>query len=210
MPVTSPSLPRRALLASLPTLTCCANPPARPLALGTASVQVVCRDWHTDIALPASALPGAWGNDLRQRFPGAQTLVFGFGDRAHVGNRHPSLASMAQALFPGPGAMLVTALSTADANAAFGPGSSIHLAISPAQASAITTYVRDSFTLHPDGTPGFLGNGPYPGGVHFAGSRTYSGHFTCNTWTAAALEAGNLPVNSRGVLLASQVLQQLG
>jgi hypothetical protein len=53
-----------------------------------------------------------------------------------------------------------------------------------------------------------IADGPYPGSLFYASSGTYSGFYTCNTWTADALRVGGLPVSSDGVLFAGQVMDR--
>lgn len=87
---------------------------------GTASastqVYVIERGSHTDIALPAEALTGALAQIARD-FPGARSLVFGFGDRRYVLSRDVDFGDMLAALFPGRAALLVTALKAPPAEA---------------------------------------------------------------------------------------------
>ncbi|WP_431268520.1 DUF2459 domain-containing protein [Dankookia sp. P2] len=47
------------------------------------------------------------------------------------------------------------------------------------------------------------------GSLFLAASRDYDLGFTCNTWTAAALQRAGLPVDPAGVVLARSILAQL-
>ena len=49
-----------------------------------------------------------------------------------------------------------------------------------------------------------------PGAPSTQATGTYSATYTCNTWTAESLRVGGLPVTPAGVVLASQVIDQLG
>ena len=56
------------------------------------------------------------------------------------------------------------------------------------------------------GEPRLLADGPYEGSVYYAARDTYYGLYTCNTWTADMLRAGDLPIPAAGVLFAGQVM----
>ncbi|MBX9701760.1 MAG: DUF2459 domain-containing protein, partial [Acetobacteraceae bacterium] len=178
------------------------------VAIGPASepVHVVTRDWHSDIGLGVSDLRGRLA-DLAARWPGARSLVFGFGERAYLLSRDRSLADMAMALVPGPGAMLVTGLSTLPAEA-FGGEAVVTLGVTPAGMGRLQAYLEESFEWAADGTPRRLLDGPYAGAVFYGSAMTYSAAFTCNTWTAEALAQAGLPVRVGGVLFAGQVMAQ--
>jgi len=168
---------------------------------------VVRRGWHTDIAFEVDALPASLGAIARD-FPGARYLVFGFGDRRYLLARNKSGASIEALLWPERGLILVTALKASPAEA-FGAENVMPLALSQQQAGAMEEFVRQSLQLEPDGTMHRYADGPYSGSLFYASTRVYAGVRTCNTWTAQALHAGGLPVDSFGVLFADQVWMQL-
>lgn len=201
---------RRAVLAALPAAAAaCATRPPPPLATGPASeaVHVVSRDWHSDIGLEVRDLRGRLAT-LGANWPGARSLVLGFGERGYLLSRDRSLADMAMALLPGPGAMLVTGLST-DPATAFGPEAAIGLRVTPDGMAGLQRYLEDSFEWTDAGDPLRLSDGPYAGAVFYGSAMTYSAGFTCNTWTAEALAQAGLPVRVGGVLFAGQVMAQV-
>lgn len=61
------------------------------------------------VGLPVDQLPAPLAR-LALDYPGAQILVFGFGDRAFYMAREENLGQALAALFPGPGVILLTAL----------------------------------------------------------------------------------------------------
>ena len=201
---------RRGLLAALPAAAAaCATRPPPPLATGPASeaVHVVSRDWHSDIGLEVRDLRGRLAA-LGANWPGARSLVLGFGERGYLLSRDRSLADMAMALLPGPGAMLVTGLST-DPAAAFGREAAIRLRVTPEGMAGLQRYLEDSFEWTDAGDPLRLSDGPYAGAVFYGSAMTYSAGFTCNTWTAEALAQAGLPVRVGGVLFSGQVMAQV-
>jgi uncharacterized protein (TIGR02117 family) len=189
-------------------LTGCASPapPADPAAgQKTATIFLIERGWHTDIAIPATQVGSTLGQ-LRLTFLGVQTLVFGFGERAYLMDHQHGFADMLAALIPGPGAMLVTALRETP-EAAF-PGDVVVLHVSVRGLTRLADFVTDSFVRGSDGALLRLTDGPYPGSLFYASADTYSGVYTCNTWTAEALQTAGLPVHAGGVLFADDVANQ--
>lgn len=183
-----------------------ALPGAAPGAVA-AEVHVIGRGWHTDIGLPVAGLNGVLA-EMARDFPGARHLVFGFGDRSYLLDRNPSPIRMLGALLPGPGAILLTALS-ASPEAAFSAGNVIVLPVSRPELDRLQRFVVDS--LDRGGTAAGarlrpIAEGPYPGSVFHASPVTYAASYTCNTWTAEALAVAGLPVRAGGVLFAGQVL----
>lgn len=170
------------------------------------TVTVVDRGWHTDIALPVEAVVGPLSS-LTTIFPGARVLVFGFGDRAFFMEKGEPLGGMVAALFPGPGAILVTALRATPAEA-FGAGNVVALRVPRRQVAAMTAFIQGALAMRADGTAERLGDGPYPGSLFFASGEVYDAFDNCNSWTLAVLRAGGLPVDWAGAIFASQVMAQ--
>jgi len=174
---------------------------------GGSSVIIVDRGWHTDIALSAEAISGpvaALGTD----FPGVRFLVFGFGDQAYYMAHGSTFLGMLEALFPGPGVILVTALKAPPADA-FGGDHVVTLQLSSGQLSAITASIKRSLQRQPNGLMQKLGDGPYPGSLFYASGETYDVFHNCNHWTLATLHSGGLPTNPEGAIFSGQVMEQV-
>jgi hypothetical protein len=199
---------RRALLLGLPLAGCTALPPPDP-GPRIAEIAVIDRGWHTDIALPVGEAPlHPWLAGLAAALPGMRTMVLGFGDRGWLLDRDRSPLALLRALLPGPGAILLTALS-APAEAAFGPGHIVRLPLTTGQMDRLQQFLAGSLDRHwrqPDGRWRVLAEGPYPGSVFHASPIIYSAGYTCNTWTADALAAAGLPVDATGVVFAEQAM----
>ncbi len=185
-------------------------PPAPPAELTagpkTETIYLVERGWHTDIGLQA-AQAGDTLEEPRTTFPGVDTLVIGFGQRAYLLRREHNLADMLAALAPGPGALLVTALRDTP-QAAFPADDVVVLHVSARGLARLTDFITASFERSPDGALHAIAEGPYPGSLFYASTRTYSGAYTCNTWTAEALQTAGLPVRVAGVVFADAVADQ--
>ncbi len=155
--------------------------------------------------MPTAALGPAL-RPLAGEFPGAATLLVGFGDRTFVQSRgHRWFGDWLLALLPGQGAMLVTGLSVAPAQA-FAARDMVTLALTDAQWEGLQRFVRASFSP-PDGMPALLAEGPYEGSRFFASALTYDLLDTCNTWTAEALRAAGQTVPVDFSLFAGQVMR---
>ena len=194
---------------ALPAASCATRPLPPPDASGapaTEAVHVLQRSWHIDIGLAVEDLHADLA-PLAAAWPGARSLVIGFGERAYLMSRHRSLADMAMALLPGPGAMLVTGLNVLPAEA-FGDAAVVTLRARPAGFARLQRALAESFERDADGAPRRLTDGPYAGSVYYASALTYSAGFTCNTWAAEMLAQGGFPVRVGGVLFAGQVMEQ--
>jgi uncharacterized protein (TIGR02117 family) len=184
---------------------CAAAVPLRPPGPAVTTIAVVERGWHTDVCV-SRADADAWIMAMAHGFGGARLLCFGFGDRHYlVAGDHGPLAMLA-AMLPGRSVLLMTALSDSPA-AAFGAANVASLGVSRAGLSGLQAFLRHSTESDPAGAPLRLGDGPYPGSVFFAGTGTYDGLYTCNTWTADAMRSAGLPV-SDAVLFAGEVMRQ--
>ncbi len=195
------------LFGSLLLLAACSAVPARPDPLSLprpVPVAVIDREWHTEIGLRAEDLTGPLAA-LRDRFPGARTLVFGFGDRHYLADPHPGFGDTLLAALPGAGALLVTGLSAAP-EAAFGASNVVRLMLSEDGARRAVAYVSNSFTHSETGDLVALGDGPYPGSALYAASMPYSLSHTCNTWTAEVLAEGGAAVSPDGVVTANEMM----
>ncbi|OAJ55761.1 hypothetical protein A6V37_05965 [Paraburkholderia ginsengiterrae] len=203
---------RAAIAASL---AACASAPPMPssvpgdatgLTAPTATtIEVVERDWHTDICIRSEDMDTSLARVARD-FAGARFFCFGFGERQYVvGRRHDPLTMIA-ALLPSKAALLMAALRAPPAEA-FGAANVVRLAINAAGRDGLQTYLRESLETDPNGQPVILGAGPYPGSVFYAAVGTYDAFHTCNTWTARALRSARLPVDDT-VLFAGAVMRQ--
>lgn len=199
-----------ACLSCLVLVGCAAPAPSADLTAGppTETIFLIERGWHTDIGLQATQVGDMLGQ-LRATFPGVHTLVIGFGERAYMLHPDHDFGDMLAALTPGPGALLVTALHTTP-GAAFPAGDVVELHVSARGLARLTDFIAGSFEPPPNGALRAIADGPYPGSLFYASTRTYSGTYTCNTWTAEALQTAGLPVRAAGVVFADDVAHQAG
>ncbi len=214
-PTVPPAHRRRTLAILLPCLllAACAAPPPLPPAPPpeltdgpkTETIYVVETGWHTDIGLQATQLDERLAQ-LNASFPGVHALVIGFGARPWVLHQQHSIGDLLAASAPGAGAMLVSPLR--DTSDAASPASDvIVLHVSARGLALLTDFIADSFERRSDGALRPIASGG-PSEIIYGSTRVYSAGYTCNTWTAQALQTAGLPVRVAGVVFAGEVADQ--
>jgi uncharacterized protein (TIGR02117 family) len=189
-------------------LSGCATVPLNsPVPVGSAKLYVVGRGWHTDIGLPTNEISSPLAT-LEHGFPGVRFMVFGFGERQYYMARNAGSGETLGALFPSKSAILLTALNAAP-DRAFANYQVVTLHLPQQSIDRVAAALWDAFERDSAGNAVRLAGGPYPGSVFFASRETYDALDTCNTWTARMLSKGGIPVDPRGVLFATQVMQQV-
>ena len=179
----------RAALLSLLVCACASSPVALlPDAPADLPVFVVPQGGHTGIAVRRADIPAALLPEKRD-FPGADYLEFGWGDREfYMADAPTSGVSFRAAFSPTPSAMHVAGVR-GDLAAHFPGAEIVEIGVSRPALEALLRYVHESFARAGDAAQS-LGRGFYPGRETFHLSRT------CNVWTAGALRAAGLPVQS--------------
>jgi uncharacterized protein (TIGR02117 family) len=197
------------LVLALALLAGCAAPPIRandPPQPADATVYVLLHEWHTEISVPARRITGGLTR-FRAIFPDAEYLSFGFGERLYFQKPHTGFIDMVEAVFPGPGTILTTALA-APPDREYHDVETVKLHLTQAQLDRLADFLWDSFEKTPDGRLNRLGDGRFPGYVFYGAAPTYSGFYTCNTWTMEALDKAGLNAGAPGTLFAYQVMDR--
>jgi hypothetical protein len=174
-------------------------------------IYAVRRGWHVDIGFAAADLQPPL-KSLINEFPGVQYLFFGFGDRRYLLAKHRNAPVLLSALWPGPGMILATGL-TSPPSIAFGDRHIVALTVTVRQASAAQTFMwhslgKQSSDNESDPVKSYA-PGPYEGSLFFTATPKYSAFYTCNTWAAESLAAAALPIHSAGVVFAGQLWAQV-
>lgn len=164
------------------------------------TVSLLSHGWHTDIAMPVSEISGPL-LAFAARFPGAETLVIGYGKRTFMIAPAHSIGEWIIGPFPGPAALEVSALNAPPA-LGYGSAHTITLPISEAGAARLSTFLWQAFAKTPAGEPRFIAQGNFPGSLFYDAARSYRLTHTCNTWSAEALAAAGLPIHPAGVIFA--------
>jgi len=168
-------------------------------------IAVVQRDWHTDACLRVQDA-NAWVMTLARGFDGASVLCFGFGERQFVVEQRHDPLTMVAALFPSRAAILMTVLR-ATPEEAFGAQNVIEVPVGNAGLGGIQRFLHESVETDSAGNPQRLSDGPYPGSLFFAASGTYDAFYTCNTWTARALQSAGLS-NVKDTVFARSLMRE--
>jgi len=157
--------------------------------------------------VPIDPLNGPWHTLLRN-FPGATYLWFGWGERDYYMTAEPTVGDALRALLPGPAVVLVTPLFQPPREGWLGQRV-LALGMTSAGFTRLADYLWSAFAKSPRREPIIAGTGLSSGSVFYAATGTYSATYTCNTWTAQALQVGGLRVTPNGVVLPDQVIEQL-
>jgi hypothetical protein len=171
-----------------------------------AQVIVARRGWHIDVGFALSDLYSPL-RSVAADTPSARYLFFGFGDMRYLMAKHHGSSTLAAALWPGRGIMLVTALDNTPQQG-FGAQQVVELDLSADDTQALQEFIWNSFITQEGGLSVYR-PGPYEGSLYFLAKPAYSALHTCNTWAAEALKAGRLGVHSRGILFARQLWSQV-
>ena len=183
--------------------------PSPPAPQDSTVIYVARRGWHVDIGFAAADLQPPL-KSLIGEFPGVRYLFFGFGDRRYLLAKHRNAPVLLSALWPGPGMILATGLSSPPP-AAFGADHVAALAVTVRQASdaqAFVWYSLDKPSSANDPVKSYA-PGPYEGSLFFTATPKYSAFHTCNTWAAESLAVAALPIHSTGVVFAGQLWAQV-
>jgi len=186
---------------------CSAAPP--PQARGCHATQadtitVLSRGWHTEIGIPADQLHGPL-TIFRGIFPGARTIMFGYGKRTFMTARADRASEYLLGPFPGPAVIEAIGLSTSP-EAAYGPGDSVSLSLPQGGATRLSAFIWNDLAHDKAGVPLLVGPGAFPGALFYAANSEYTLAHTCNTWVAAALHQAGLPVSPDGAILSGQTM----
>jgi uncharacterized protein (TIGR02117 family) len=170
-------------------------------------VYVISGGWHTELGLPQAEIVGPLAT-LKQDFPGAEYVVFGWGAHDYYMARNPGIADLLRAAAPGPAVMLIIPLPMAP-EAFFGAANTFVIPVSQDGVQRLSQFLSSYLEVDKEKSFRRIGYGPYPQSAFYASARTYNLGHTCNTWTAEGLRVAGLSVSTAGVIFASQVLKQL-
>ena len=123
---------------------------------------IVRRGWHIDVGFAVSELEPPLGS-IASDLPGARYFLVGFGDMHYLMARKHGSSTLAAALWPGRGIMLVTGL-TSTPQQAFGAENAVELRLSAEDAHALQQSIWQAFTAK-QGTAAVYRPGPYEGSL---------------------------------------------
>jgi hypothetical protein len=179
-------------------------PDGCPPPAGGDVVYVVSRGWHTEIGVPGDLLLGRLGV-FRTIFPGARTVMFGYGKRTFMTAPVEGPAEYLLGPFPGPAVIEAVGLKVTPPEA-YGPADMVALALPPGGAARLANFIAQDLAPDREGGPRLVGPGKFPGSLFYAARSGYSLTHTCNGWVADALHAAGLKVSGAGVVFSGQAM----
>ncbi|MDA8093899.1 MAG: DUF2459 domain-containing protein [Betaproteobacteria bacterium] len=181
----------------------------RSAASASAAVAVADEGWHTGLIVRPQSLARVLPK-LRHWFPHARYLLIGWGNRRFYMAPNPGLGAALAALAPSRSILLVQGLRHFPDRSPALYGARIRWLCLPRRGMhRLAEDLSGYFIRGPAEDLVPVGPGASTNSEFFASTGTYDVLHTCNTWVAAALRAGGLPVHARGVVFAPQVMDQL-
>ncbi|MBA4208355.1 MAG: hypothetical protein C0454_02375 [Parvibaculum sp.] len=173
---------------------------------GAHTVYVSSNDWHTGIVVAVEDIPADRIPESAD-FPDAVFLEFGWGDADFYPEPDAGVLAAIGAAFPGPAVVHVAAL-TARPSEYFSDVEEIELQFAPESFAVLIDYLHESFARE-GARAEVSAKGLYDFSAFYPATGRFSLANTCNTWSARGLEAAGLPVQSRGVQRAEDLMRQL-
>jgi hypothetical protein len=178
---------------------------------GGIPVHVLNNGFHTDLAVPRSALEAGGGplaEASRSVGPGDWILI-GWGDAKFFVDESPMegrLVDGLRAFFrPGNPSVVMLDPETGDPTRRFEPGARRTLVLSPDGFAALRGRVQGSLTLI-EGRPRLSTARPGDGARFFASREPFWIGYLCNSWTARVLNAAGVAVRPLRSLTAAEVI----
>ena len=179
------------------SLCACAAPVAAPQSAGpaNATIYVVSHGGHTGIVVrKADVPPGLWP-ELRD-FPSARYLEVGWGDAEYYPSPAPGLRDTLRAAFlPTDSVVHVVGIDTS-VTAYFTTNEIVAIALSQAGVAGLARYIHDAFLREGEAPVSPLGPGLYGDSRFYPGRERFHLFRTCNVWTASALRAAGVPIQT--------------
>ncbi|MBM3535948.1 MAG: DUF2459 domain-containing protein, partial [Alphaproteobacteria bacterium] len=91
----------------------------------------------------------------------------------------------------------------------FGRSNAIAVPVSPEGLASLSAHLWRELHKDEEGVPRPIAAGPHPDGRFYASTSVYDLTRNCNRWTAEALRIAGVPVRAEGIILASEVVEQV-
>lgn len=172
------------------------------------SLQVISHGWHTGLALPAPAL-NARLPTLAARFPQADFYEIGWGDAGFYQADEIGAGLALQAMLWSPGSVLHVVGLTRHPAQRFAKSEVHTLQLTPAQFARLLDFIQARFALNEAQRLQPLGPGLYDDSQFYRANGRYHLFYTCNSWTAEALQYAGLELGIGPFLRADGVMAAL-
>lgn len=167
-------------------------------------VYAVGRGWHTDIGIPVAELD----ENLKyfaQVYPGAKTIMFGYGKRTFVTAPPQTISEYFLGPVPGPAVVHVVGLKVTPPSA-YPPEDVITLALPEGGRKKLSEYIWAELVKDENGKPEKVARSTNPDGMFYVAASEYNLLHTCNTWAVDVLHSAGLPLTSDGVIFSHQAM----
>jgi len=164
--------------------------------------------FHSDVGVPISIFPPE--HPLRRLFPGATSLLIGWGDEQFYYSDGGNLWLALDAIIPPSPSVMHVAWNAPHASAYLGPNDDADIAISRQGAENFVAYIDRALVLDADHNVIITHPGKVTGHSFFLRTRGSFHLFNvCNQWMARALRAAGIDVNARASWLAGGLISQI-
>lgn len=199
------------LLIALLFIAGCSNKPdaveyAKPYSgIGSHTIYLVNHGWHTGIVMPKQPFT-AHVPMLLKRFPQADYLEFGWGDKGFYQAQKIKIGLAIQALF-WPTDSVVHVVGLTDSVDVYFPNSEIEsLQLNDSELQSLVKFITGSFALDKNGLLLPSKQGIYGDSQFYQAVGDYHAFNTCNKWTAKGLQSLGMEMHSGFKLTADSVM----
>jgi hypothetical protein len=164
--------------------------------------------FHSDIGVPVEIFPK--DHPLRRLFPGAASLLIGWGDEQFYYSDGTNLLLGLDAIIPPSPSVMHVAWNAPHASAYLGPNDDTDIAVSRQGAANFVAYLDRALVLDANNNLIITRPGKVIGHSFFLRTRGSFHLFNvCNQWMARALRAAGVDVNARASWLAGGLITQV-
>lgn len=177
---------------------------APPLSDATEHIELIYRDWHTSLMLPASAFEGTSLAPVAESY---EYVRVGFGDGDYFTGKSAGVGAATRALVLSKYSALQVIRYTHHPEGVIPPDTRVILAVTPQGLADLVAYIEASLAKE-QGTVVPLKAYQASTGVFFLAAHPYGWRQNCNTWSANALRIAGLPVKGKLNLTSTSVFSQ--
>ncbi len=171
-------------------------------------LQVISHGWHTGLAFAAAPL-NARLPALAARFPEADFYEIGWGDAGFYQADEIGAGLALQAMLWSPGSVLHVVGLTRHPAQRFAKSEVRTLQLTPAQFARLLDFIQARFAVNEAQQLQPLGPGLYDDSQFYRATGRYHLFYTCNSWTAEALQHAGLELGTGPFLRAAGVMAAL-
>lgn len=172
------------------------------------TIFLVSHGWHAGLVLPKEAMQGGLGM-IPLYYNNAEYYEFGWGDSGFYQHPDITISLAAKALFwPSDSVMHVVAVPYRPEDY-FANSTVIPITLSQGQIEKMVAFIANSFAVDDNNNWRRIGPGLYGQSRFFHGKGYYHGLYTCNSWTAEALQVAGVAMNQWLSLTSGSVTLQV-